>query len=154
MKWLITCLSLLIFLPTQSQSQPAKTTMPSGWLAFVKTCSAKYGIDPNFALAVAEVESSYKGERFRFGKMGKGTYYGPFGIHKCFLSRWRIDDPYINTEVGIRSLARYSDQRRTLRKYNTSFNERYFQTIKKLERQNRESRTFNEPIKITKNTRN
>lgn len=116
--------------------------MPSGWLAFVKACSAKYGIDPNFALAVAEVESSYKGERFRFGKMGKGTYYGPFGIHKCFLSKWRIDDPYINTEVGIRALSRFKDQRKSLRKYNASFNEAYYQTIKRIEARNRKTKVF------------
>ena len=111
--------------------------MPSGWLAFVKTCSAKYGIDPNFALAVAEVESSYKGERFRFGKMGKGTYYGPFGIHKCFLSKWEINDPYVNTEVGIRALSRYKDQKKSLKKYNASFNEAYYRRIKQLEARNR-----------------
>ena len=128
--------------------------MPPGWLAFVKTCSAKYGIDPNFALAVAEVESSYKGERFRFGKMGKGTYYGPFGIHKCFLRKWAINDPMVNTEVGIRALARYKDQRTSLKRYNTSFNEGYYRTIKKLERQNRESGVFNESIKISKDTGN
>jgi hypothetical protein len=128
------------------------------WLAFVHKTSVKYGIDPNFALAVAEVESSYKGERFRFGKMGKGTYYGPFGIHKCFLKKWAINDPYINTEVGIRALARYKDQRKSLKKYNAAFNEGYYRTIKKLEKKNRESGVFkkgeNEPIKISKNQAN
>ena len=81
------------------------------WLHHVKAMAVKYSVDPNFALAVAEVESSNKEVRFRFGKMGKGTYYGPFGIHKCFLGRWAINDPLVNTEVGIRALARYKDQR-------------------------------------------
>ena len=107
------------------------------WLHHVKVMSAKYGVDPNFALAVAEVESSNKEVRFRFGKMGKGTYYGPFGIHKSFLSQWAINDPYINTEVGVRALARYKDQRQSLRKYNASFNEAYYRRIKQLEARNR-----------------
>jgi hypothetical protein len=114
------------------------------WLRYVKTCSDKYGIDPNFALAVAETESSNKEVRFRFGKMGKGTYYGPFGIHRCFLSKWAINDPYVNTEVGIRALARYGDQKRSLKKYNASFNEAYWRRIKQLEKQNRMAKVFKE----------
>ena len=114
----------------------------SSWLRFVKACSAKYGIDPCFALAVAETESSTKGVRFRFGKMGRGTYYGPFGIHKCFLSKWNIADPYVNTEVGIRALARYADQRRSLQHYNVEFNGAYWRRIKQLERVNRLAKVF------------
>jgi hypothetical protein len=104
--------------------------------------SAKYGVDPNFALAVAEVESSNKEVRFRFGKMGKGTYYGPYGIHKCFLKKWAINDPLVNTEVGIRALARHKDQRQSLRRYNTSFDEAYYRRIKQIERRNREEGVF------------
>ncbi len=116
----------------------------SDWLRYVKACADKYGVDPYFALAVAETESGNKEVRFRFGKIGK-AYYGPFGIHKCFLSRWDIADPFINTEVGIRALARYSDQRKTLKKYNIEFNEGYWRRIKQLERLNREARVFDEP---------
>ena len=136
----IICLLLLISYPAVSASPPPvrEVTMRL-WLHHVKVMSAKYGIDPNFALAVAEVESSNKEVRFRFGKMGKGTYYGPYGIHKCFLSKWAINDPLVNTEVGIRALARYKDQRKSLKRYNASFNEGYYRQIKKLERQNRES---------------
>jgi hypothetical protein len=101
--------------------------------------ATKYGVDPNFALAVAEVESSNKEVRFRFGKMGRGTYYGPFGIHKCFLDKWAINDPMVNTEVGIRALSRYGkDYRRTLRKYNESFNESYYRRIMFLTKKNQE----------------
>jgi hypothetical protein len=114
----------------------------SNWLHHVYITSAKYKVDPYFALAVAETESSCKGQQFRFGKMGKGTYYGPFGIHRCFLKKWAINDPLVNTEVGIRALARYSSQRRALQKYNASFNEAYWRRIKQLERQNRERRVF------------
>lgn len=115
--------------------------MPPGWLAFVKACSEKYGVDPCFALAVAEVESSYKGARFRFGKMGK-TYYGPFGIHRCFLTRWDIADPFVNTEVGIRALARYGDKRKALRKYNTACDPHYIKTVMALTARNRREQTW------------
>jgi hypothetical protein len=114
----------------------------SDWYRFVKACSAKYGVDPYFALAVAETESSCKGRQFRFGKMGKGTYYGPFGIHKCFLSKWDINDPFVNTEVGIRALSRYRSQRQALKKYNTAFNEGYYKRIKSLESKNRRDKVF------------
>ena len=113
------------------------------WLNWVKFCSAKYGVDPYFALGVAEIESSNRYNRFRFGKMGR-TFYGPYGIHKCFLSRWDISDPFTNTEVGIRALSRYGgDQRRALKRYNASFTEGYYRRIKFLERKNRETNIFN-----------
>ena len=112
------------------------------WVILVKAVAVKYGVDPNFALAVAEVESSNKEVRFRFGKMGRGTYYGPYGIHKCFLKKWDISDPSINTEVGIRALARYKDQRKALKKYNASFNEGYYRRIKQLEARNRREGVF------------
>jgi len=114
------------------------------WLSFVKTCSERYGVDPNFALAVAETESSCKGKRFRFGRMGKGTFYGPFGIHKCFRRRWDIGNPYVNTQVGIRALARHKNQRRSLRKYNASFNEAYWKRVKQLEARNRKNGVFDD----------
>ena len=110
--------------------------MPPDWLSFVKVTAEKYGVEPAFALAVAEVESSGKGKRFRFGKMGRSKYYGPFGVHQCFMSKWDISDPYINTEVGIKALSRYKDSRRALKKYNTAFNETYFRRIKTLEARN------------------
>jgi hypothetical protein len=121
---------------------PSKQVVFSKWLGFVKTCSEVYKVDPYFALAVAETESSCKGERFRFGKMGKGTYYGPFGIHKQFLKKWPIDDPYVNTEIGIRALSRYKNQRAALKKYNATFNESYWKRIKSLERKYQDSKVF------------
>lgn len=106
----------------------------------------KYGIDPNFCLAVAEVESSYKGGRFRFGKMGRSKYYGPFGIHKCFLDKWRIDDPYVNTEVGIRALARHKNLRRSLKSYNAEFNEGYYKRVIYLTKKYRKEGVFEKPM--------
>jgi hypothetical protein len=142
---------LLILLPNQTASQQPKkvvkeTMTMSDWYRFVKTCSAKYGVDPYFALAVAETESSCKGRKFRFGKMGKGTYYGPFGIKNIFLKKWNIADPYVNTEIGIRALARYRDQKKSLKKYNASYNVTYYKRIKYLENKNRKDRFFDRPI--------
>ncbi|MGO9175295.1 MAG: hypothetical protein ACLQED_04030 [Desulfobaccales bacterium] len=133
---------ILTLLPNPASSQPARVTAPEWWISWVHVCSVKYGVDPNFALAVAETESSCKGQQIRFGKMGKGTFYGPFGIHRCFLKKWDIDDPMVNTMVGIQALARYKDHRKTLQKYNAEFNEAYFQRVKFLERRNREARVF------------
>ncbi|MGA7886359.1 MAG: hypothetical protein WCA44_11510 [Acidobacteriaceae bacterium] len=137
--WLIL---FLILLPSPAHSQPARITAPAWWLQEVKMVSEYYGVNPNFALAVAETESSCRGQQFRFGSMGKGTYFGPFGIHKCFRAKWDIADPYINTVIGIRALARYRDKRRTLRKYNAAFNEAYWRRVCYLERRNREAGVF------------
>ena len=110
--------------------------MPPDWLSFVKVTAERYGVEPAFALAVAEVESSCKGKRFRFGKMGR-TYYGPMGIHRCFLSRWDISDLYINTEVGIRALSRCGDRRKLLKKYNAEFTESYYKRVLYLTKRNK-----------------
>lgn len=136
------CILLLTLYPAIAASPPPQrdVTMQS-WLHHVKVCSEKYGVDPYFVLAVAEVESSGRGQRFRFGRMGK-TYYGPFGIHRCFLKKWNIADLLINTEVGIRALARYKSQRRSLQRYNASFNESYWRRIKQLEARNRREGVF------------
>jgi hypothetical protein len=120
--------------------------MPPGWLAWVALCAEKYGVDPYDCLGVAGAESSIGEAEFRFGKMGRGTYYGPFGIHKCFLKKWQIDDPFVNTEVGIRALAQYKDLRRSLKKYNTEFNEAYFKRVIFLSRKYRQQRVFDGQI--------
>jgi len=96
----------------------------------------KYGVDPNFALAVAECESSSKGTRFRFGKVGK--YWLTMGIHQCFEGRWNLRDWKVVTEVGIRALSRYKDKRKALKKYNASFDESYYKRIVYLTKKNQE----------------
>lgn len=107
------------------------------WVILVKAVAEKYGVDPNFALAVFECESSKKEVRFRFGKVGK--YWLPAGIHQCFESRWDLSDLRVNTEVGIRALARYGkDYRRSLKRYNASFDESYYKRIMGLTKKNRE----------------
>ena len=127
-------------MPTYGQS--ATIDAPAWWLCWIRICSEKYGVDPNFCLAVFETESSDKHHQFRFGKMGRGTYYGPAGIHKCFLKKWNISDPLVNTAVGIRALARYRDHRRTLMKYNAEFNEAYWRRVCYLERRNSREEVF------------
>jgi hypothetical protein len=130
--------------PIKSYKKNKDTIIFSDWLRWVETCSKKYGIDKHFALAVAECESSNSHVRFRFGKMGRGTFYGPYGIRNIFLKKWDIDNVFVNTEVGIRALSRYGgDQKRALRHYNTSFNMAYYKRIKYLERKNREDKIFN-----------
>jgi len=138
-------LSLILFLTffsSMAHGQPARIDAPCWWLHLVQIVSKEYGVDPNFALAVAETESSCKGRQFRFGRMGRSHYSGPFGINRCFLSRWNVDDPWINTVIGIRALARYQDKRRTLMKYNANFNESYWRRVKELERRNRRAEVF------------
>jgi hypothetical protein len=129
----VSCLLLLlILLPSPAYSQPERVTAPGWWIIWVRIVSEKYGVDPCFALAVAETESSCRGIQFRFGKMGRSRYYGPFGIHQCFLKKWAIDDPVLNTVIGIRALARYS----------ANFNEAYWRRVCYLERRNREAGIF------------
>jgi hypothetical protein len=89
--------------------------LPTILLLWLQTCSAYYGVDPYFAMAVAHVESSTKSQEFRIGKMGR-TFYGPMGIHKCFKTKWDISNPYVNIQVGVRALR--GNQRRALRRYN------------------------------------
>jgi len=127
------------------------------WFNYVKICSKKYGISPYLALALAESESSLRGQRFRFGKISK-TYYGPYGIHKCFYGRQGFGDisnPYVNTEVGIRALAGHIHRakgnektklRKALRKYNTGDGPaqfaRYCNRIESLVKKNQREKVF------------
>ncbi len=124
--------------------QPLRIDAPAWWLQEVQMVSKEYGVDPNFALAVAETESSYKGQQFRFGRMGRTHYSGPFGINRCFLRKWNVDDPWINTVLGIRALSFYRNKRQTLQHYNANFNEGYYRRVRELERRNKKEGVFNE----------
>jgi hypothetical protein len=85
------------------------------WL--ITQASIKHGVDPNFAKAVAIVESGIPGKcEIRIGRLGKSRYYGPMGLDKDFLSRWPIDDPITNIEIGVRAL-RGRDKRAVLKRY-------------------------------------
>lgn len=100
----------------------------------------RWNVSPSFLMAVAYIESRQLGkggvviQDFRLGEIGRGTYYGPMGIHKGFKKKWDIWDPKINIEVGAAALAGVGScpdaQKRRLRRYNTEFNDRYFKAIK------------------------
>jgi hypothetical protein len=97
-------------------------------LAWMQACSLHYGVEPEFAYAVARVESGTRTEALRFGRLGRSRYYGPMGINRCFLARWPIDDPYVNVEVGVKAL-RGADKRRVLKRYNAAFDEAYYRAV-------------------------
>lgn len=105
-------------------------------LAWMKACALTYGVEPEFAYAVARVESGGQGvTEIRCGPLGRsGTYYGPFGIHRDFRRRWPVDDPFVNVEVGVKAL-RGRDKRRVLQRYNASFNEAYYRAVMAIYRQ-------------------
>jgi hypothetical protein len=101
--------------------------------AWIRAYALLYGVEPEFALAVAHVESGCPGQEFRVGPMGKGKYYGPFGIHRDFLRRWPINEPEKNIEIGVKAL-RGRDQRRVLRRYNAAFDEAYWRAVQQARR--------------------
>jgi len=139
-------LLILVILPnTTPKDQPVNMSV---WLKFVKVQCEVYRVDPNFALAVAMVESGVPGElQLRFGRLGKSKYYGPFGIHRCF-NKWGLDlsNPYVNAWIGIRALRGVGKSRkkqiRRLRKYNASFDWSYWRAIKSIERRNKKRKIF------------
>lgn len=111
-------------------------------LAWMQACSVTYGVEPEFAWAVARVESGTKTETLRCGPMGKsGRYYGPFGIERSFLRRWPIDDPFVNVAVGVKAL-RGADKRRVLKRYNAAFDEVYYRAVMGLYRQAKQEGRF------------
>lgn len=106
-------------------------------LAWLQVCAVQSGVDPDFARAVAIVESRPPGGglTMRCGPLGKrGKYYGPFGISRNFLKKWDITDPYVNVWVGVRAL-RGRDKVKVLRRYNASFNQAYYREVCRIERQ-------------------
>lgn len=111
-------------------------------LAWMQACCTVYGVEPEFALAVARIESGTKTAWLRCGPLGKaGKYYGPFGIHRDFRKKWPIDNPYVNVAVGVRAL-QGRDQRRVLQRYNAEFNEAYFRAVRAVYRQTKRRGTF------------
>jgi hypothetical protein len=117
-------------------------TIPTSvFLAWMMVCSLYYGVEPEFALAVARVESGTQAEWVRFGRLGRSPYYGPMGINKCFLNKWPIDNPYVNMEIGVKAL-RGPDKRRVLKRYNEKFDEGYFRAVMAAYQQHKRERIF------------
>lgn len=100
--------------------------------AYAYAYSFKYDLKPEYALAVANVESRKSNLEFRVGAIGR-RYYGPFGIHKDYLKRgWPIDTLPGNVEAGCRALKGIQTLptlKRRLRTYNAQFNEGYWEAI-------------------------
>jgi len=97
-------------------------------ILWLKAVAITYGIQPEFALAVARIESGTKTQEYRIGPMGKGTYYGPLGIHKDFLKKWPINNPYMNILIGVKAL-QGKDQVRVLRRYNKTCDQAYLKAV-------------------------
>ena len=109
-------------------------------IAWIKSCALVYSVDPSFAQAVAIVESRAPGGgelEMRVGRLGRSKYWGPFGIHRDFLKKWPIDDPFVNIEVGVKAL-RGSNKRKVLKRYNASFDEDYYREVRRIERKLKE----------------
>lgn len=115
--------------PPQSHTVVRKQASPLIIKAYISAYALEYKVEPAFAMAVAHIESRKGNQEFRSGCMGR-TYYGPFGIHRCYLAKWPIDQLETNIQAGIRAL-RGSDLRRILKRYNAEFTESYWRAVMK-----------------------
>lgn len=106
--------------------------MSAALLCWLLLCCQTYGVEPAFALAVARVESGTAAQEYRVGRLGTSPYYGPMGIHQCFLKRWPIDQPEENIKRGVRALRgsnTAAGKLRVLRRYNQSSNRTYERAV-------------------------
>ncbi|MCL4501163.1 MAG: hypothetical protein M1438_04825 [Deltaproteobacteria bacterium] len=115
-------------------------------IAWIRAAALFYGVEPEFALAVAHVESGTATQEFRLGPLGKkGIYAGPFGLHRAYCrEHFGLDPlaPETNIMIGVKAL-RGRDQRRVLQRYNRSFNESYYRAVQRAQRHyRRESRGY------------
>jgi len=70
-------------------------------LLWLQICCNIHGVEPEFALAVARLESGTKTETFRLGRLGKTNLYGPMGVRSFFLEK---GDAKEVIEVGVKAL--------------------------------------------------
>lgn len=120
----------LLFLSTPFSSAQAMT-IPEAKQVMIQSAE-RHNVDPAFVMAVARIESGKKKKEFTLGRIGK-TYYGPMGIHKRFLKKWKIDDPKTNIEIGTMTFSgcrTEKQQKSKLKTYNKSFSPRYWLSIK------------------------
>jgi hypothetical protein len=98
----------------------------------IRVAAIQHHVDPEFATAVAIVESRSSGQVFRTGPLGRrGKFYGPFGINRSFLKKWPIDDLQTNILVGCRAL-RGDDHLKILRRYNTACDRNYVNKVRQI----------------------
>jgi hypothetical protein len=123
-------LTLLIQFPAGASLAPDKS-IHDQIKDLVLKYSPIYDVDPPFALAVFHIESRIGNQEFRVGPMGRGTFYGPAGIHKSFLKDrgWPINTLEGNIRVGVRALqgtgVSRDKQVRRLHRYNAVCDSRY-----------------------------
>ncbi len=101
--------------------------------AYMSAYAIEYGTKPEYVMAVATIESRKGDREFREGLMGR-TYFGPMGVHRCFLSKWEIDKTEVNIMVGARALRGIQSLdalKKRLRKYNTECNPSYLAAVTK-----------------------
>lgn len=110
-------------------------------VAWITACAQVHGVSPEFARAVATVESRPAGGGYlemRVGRLGKSKYYGPLGVNEdCFKDKENVRNPFLNVYWGVKAL-RGANKRRVLKRYNTSFNEAYYREVRRVERKLKE----------------
>lgn len=129
---------LFVKLSKQPPCKNEKETL----VKWMDICNAHFGLPPKTVQAVGIVESRSKyemkkdGLQFQTGPLGRrGTYVGPMGIKHIFKKKWNIYDPYVNVYIGARAMARYGNLKRSMQKYNASFNGAYYYTILRIANQ-------------------
>jgi hypothetical protein len=134
MKKLLLSFLLLVTIPTVSQAIMAPTERE-----MIKQYTLKYSrvfnTNPSIPLAVMHIESRSKdgSQEFRIGPIGKrGTYFGPGGIHKCFLTErgWPIHTLEGNVMVTCRAFQGIQTDQRLIErlrgsKYQKGYNASY-----------------------------
>ena len=105
-------------------------------LCWLLACCQTYGVEPEFALAVARVESGTKTQEYRVGRLGRSNFYGPMGVHRCFL---KTGSPFEVIELGVKAL-QGKDKAKVLRRYNPKLDRAYERAVMALYRQNRRQR--------------
>ena len=94
-------------------------------LCWLLACCQTYGVEPEFALAVARVESGTKTQEYRVGRLGRSNFYGPMGVHRCFL---KTGSPFEVIELGVKAL-RGKDKAGVLRRYNPKLDRAYERAV-------------------------
>lgn len=112
-------------------------------LCHLLVCCNNYGVSPEFALAVATIESTKDG-KIVVGPIGKrARYIGPMAIERSYAKppyNWDIYNPYENIRIGVKALR--GDPKKVLRRYNSKYSNSYGKAIMAMTRQYKRQRIF------------
>ena len=99
-------------------------------MTWIIACAKLHGGQPDFALAVAHVESRSGKQEFRIGRVGK--FFLPFGIHKDYARKWpHLDLWPVQVYWATKRLAQFTGREKEgLKKWNTEFNQAYWLAVK------------------------